>query len=135
MLVAASVASRLFEVPLPDALAAGPRSDAIVSRLTDTLVEQLLYRRMETPELWKLNRFRLAVRERWQDKVRYVLRTLFLPRPQDFALLALPDSVFPAYYLVRAVHDYLALPIWHAALRIAGGRSRANRPAAAARDR
>ena len=56
--------------------------------------------------------FAFRMRERWSDRMRYVLRTLLVPRIEHIEIVALPGPLLWAYYPLRWVHSYVALPVW-----------------------
>jgi hypothetical protein len=60
----------------------------------------------------RVDRFRFLVRERWRDRVRYVVRTWLSPGRDHLEMVALPASLAWAYFPVKWVHDYVALPVW-----------------------
>ena len=57
-------------------------------------------------------RFAFRMRERWSDRMRYVLRTLLVPRLEHIEIVALPGSLLWAYYPLRWSRDYAVLPVW-----------------------
>ncbi len=57
-------------------------------------------------------RFVFRMRERWSDRMRYVLRTLLVPRLEHIEIIALPAPLSWAYYPLRWSRDYVALPVW-----------------------
>jgi hypothetical protein len=48
-----------------------------------------------------LTKFRLAVRERWQDRIKYCWRRAVRPTYKDASVVKLPPSLFFVYYLIR----------------------------------
>jgi hypothetical protein len=56
--------------------------------------------------------FAFRMRERWSDRMRYVLRTLLVPRLEHIEIVALPGSLLWAYYPLRWSRDYVVLPVW-----------------------
>ena len=70
------------------------------------------------PSIYTLTAFRLRMRERTADRVRYVARTLATPRDIHFSLLRLPDALFFLYTPLKLVHDYVLLPVWMLGKRV-----------------
>jgi len=46
-------------------------------------------------------RFYVTTRERWQDRLRYMLELIFLPEAPDWGLISLPENLSFLYYLIR----------------------------------
>jgi Uncharacterised nucleotidyltransferase len=42
----------------------------------------------------------------------YLARTIVTPRSAHYRFVRLPDWMFPAYYPIKVIHDYLLLPVW-----------------------
>jgi hypothetical protein len=61
---------------------------------------------------YRVDRYSLAIRERWSDKLRLLLRTLLTPRAQHYAMVSLPSSMNWLYVPIKVVMDYMLLPIW-----------------------
>lgn len=61
---------------------------------------------------YPVDRYSLALRERWSEKVGLLLRTTFTPRAQHYELVSLPSSLTWLYVPIKLGVDYVALPIW-----------------------
>lgn len=109
----------LFDAPLPQSVLAH-RNRRMESLIAD-VSQRLFHEKSEPPTLWKPNRFRFSIRERFRDKTRYVLRTMLAPQPSLFESIHLPENLFWAYYPTRWVHDYLLLPPWLVWKRLRSG--------------
>lgn len=48
-------------------------------------------------------RFYFKTRERWQDRLIYLLDIYFLPKTPDWRLISLPENLYFLYYLIRQV--------------------------------
>lgn len=46
-------------------------------------------------------RLMLRLRERWQDRARFVSRLVFTAGPSEWAAVRLPEQLFPLYRIVR----------------------------------
>ena len=64
------------------------------------------------PSIYAVSRTRLRMRERPQDRARYIWRTIITPREAHFRAIPLPDRLFRAYVGVKLLHDYALLPCW-----------------------
>ena len=51
------------------------------------------------------------MRERFQDRVRYVAATLLTPRTRQFRTIDLPDGLCFLYPVVKIMQDHIALPV------------------------
>ena len=120
LLLGVTLAERLLDAPVPSQLAAKACADRYVDGLAREVSQSLFEESSGVPSIWRVNRFRLRMRERARDKIRYVLRTSFTPWVQHFEMVRLPDRLFKGYYLVRIVHDYLLLPLWQMVKRWRG---------------
>jgi Uncharacterised nucleotidyltransferase len=45
--------------------------------------------------------FYLQTRERWQDRLHYIIDILFVPKTPDWLAISLPDKLYFLYYLIR----------------------------------
>lgn len=119
LLVGLGLAASILDAELPEAVSRRLEDDGTARRLIRDRKAALISGRQPTPSVWWPTRFRFQVRERWSDRLRYVARTLFSPKPGHFDMIRLPDGLFGLYYVVRVVHDYLLLPVWLAGKRVA----------------
>ncbi len=111
-LLGAALANELLEAPLPGTLRSRIAADGALPRLVSEVRSYVTGACVDTPDIWKLSGFRLRMRERARDKLRYAVRTLLTPRAEHYQMVALPDALFLGYYPVRWLHDYVALPLW-----------------------
>jgi hypothetical protein len=61
---------------------------------------------------YRIDRYRLSLRERVSDKLRFVLRTICTPRSQHYALIHLPPALRWLYVPIKVGSDYLVTPFW-----------------------
>jgi hypothetical protein len=116
LLVGLALSELFFDTPLDESIYAGIVHDPIIPPLVwdrATAIFDPKRRHFTSPST--LTKEWLRMLPRPTDKVRYVLRTAFTPRIQTFEMLPLPDRYFYTYYLIKPIHDYLALPLWRAA--------------------
>lgn len=121
VLIGLALACALLDAPPPAvkaAIAADPAAIALAGEVASRLFE--LGRAEES--IYTLSRFRLRMRERSADRMRYVARTMTTPRDIHFSILRLPDSLFFLYTPLKLVHDYALLPLWIAGKRMIGSR-------------
>ncbi|MCW8890397.1 MAG: nucleotidyltransferase family protein [Sedimenticola sp.] len=64
------------------------------------------------PNIYALSYYQYRQRERIQDRLRYILRTLTTPLAKHYVWVRLPSSLIWLYPGVKVIHDYLALPLW-----------------------
>nr|MBC7245809.1 nucleotidyltransferase family protein [Chloroflexota bacterium] len=95
------LAHELLGVALPKALLKGIQSDGATILLARQVKEQILRDTKEEPRVMESCLFHLKAKERWQDRVRYCIRLAVTTTPGDWALVRLPSSLFPLYYLLR----------------------------------
>lgn len=110
VILALVLAHDLLDAPVPEQIFA--RRDRRVEALVRQVGTRLVAKKPKGPSVWTPNGFHFFGRERVRDRVRYILRTVLLPRPALFDVIDLPDRLFWAYYPIRWVHDYLLLPPW-----------------------
>ena len=106
--IGSHLAQRLLDAPLPPPFQGD--SATRVERTVQQASMQILAAGNAGPELWKLNRYYFYGRERWSDRIRYLLRVIFVPRQTLVDAYNLPDALFFLYYPLGWIHDYLLLP-------------------------
>ena len=95
---------RRSNAPIADDREARALAEWVASRLFDP--------DRADPSIYTLTAFRLRMRERMADRLRYVARTIATARDIHFSLLRLPDALFFLYTPLKLVHDYVLLPVW-----------------------
>lgn len=104
VLLGLRLAADLLEAPLPDDVQRRAQQDRTVSALATQVQARLFRSATATPlDLPELHRFCLRARERWRDRVRYVLRVAVTPAATDWTSLPLPRALHPLYYVVRPI--------------------------------
>ena len=91
----------LLDAPLPAPLARSLAIDRSVTALGETVRERLFADSPSAPSGFELLRFHTRARERLRDRVRGAVRAVATPGVSDWALVRLPDSLYPLYYVVR----------------------------------
>ena len=65
----------------------------------------------DSPKVFDTLRFRLRGRDRLRDKLRDCVQRPTTLTAGDWALLRLPDALFPLYYLLRPMRLYVGRPL------------------------
>ncbi len=115
VLVAVAMLAAVFALATPLTGAAGADcATAVAGTLLHRLVSATGSASRLPPEsnIYQVSRLRLGMRERAVDRARYIAASLCTPREGHFQTLRLPDALFPAYYVLKPVHDYALLPLW-----------------------
>ncbi|MCP5368894.1 MAG: nucleotidyltransferase family protein [Hyphomicrobiales bacterium] len=107
-----ALVARMAGTGLPPAVAAAVAADGAALALAAQVEADLDGGSRPETSVYELNAFHWRARERWRDRLAYVGRTLATPRHTHYLILDLPDRLFPAYYPVKWVHDFLLLPVW-----------------------
>jgi hypothetical protein len=111
LLLGLLLANDLLGLRLPDRILRRVRADSAVGALAAD-VQGWLFEQAETTagilakgdiEESRFHPFRVKVWERHQDKIRYCVSTALVPTTDDWALLPLPEPLFPLYYVLRPV--------------------------------
>ena len=112
LLLGVSVAHQLLDAPLPSNLRRDIHRDRGVQPLVDHVITSLFVRDRPPDGNAHISRFGFRMHERTVNRMRYVSRTLLLPRVEHIEMVALPASLAWVYYPLRWAHDYIALPLW-----------------------
>ncbi len=105
------LASDLLGAALPADIAQRLQTDAAVTRLGAQVWAQLFREADSSAKVFETLVFRLRGRERLRDKLRYYVHRPTTLTAGDWALLRLPDALFPLYYLLRPIRLYVGRPI------------------------
>lgn len=82
------------------------RNDRAVKVLAAQVRERLFHEASGPPgtfEEFMFLPFHLRMRERVRDRIRYCIRRAVTPNANDWALLPLPTSFYPLYYVLRPI--------------------------------
>lgn len=112
LLIGIALAESMLGAVVPASAARALSADPMARRLAMQAAARLFARGGNTPSVYHLSGFRLRMRERMTDRIRYVAATLFTARAQHFRFIDLPEPLAFLYPLVRVGHDYVALPLW-----------------------
>lgn len=89
-----TLAQRLFGTDLPERFKPDPTTEGLVN-------SSLRFLSGEQPDLRSQHLYHWRVADRWSQRCRYLLWTLFRPHELDLVYLDLPEWCWPLYYLVR----------------------------------
>jgi len=101
VLLGVLLASRLLGIPVPTETESPLPRDRRVERIAEVLVRDLVAGRQ--PTYMKSQRYLLRVRERWQDRLRYLFRFTWTATPMEWDMVRLPPSLSGLYRLLRAL--------------------------------
>jgi hypothetical protein len=97
------LANDLLGAVLPEDVWQRVRADPAVVSLAGQVRERLFGDAHGQPGDLGRCLFHLKARERLEDRVRYCVRLAVTTTPGDWALVRLPSSLFPFYYVLRPI--------------------------------
>ena len=118
--VSLRLAQRLFEVTLPGSITEWVRNDASSVKISERVLKHLLLADTKAKQTMALDPFFRASMESLADRTFYWFDTILRPTPLEWALLPLPDRLYPLYYPIRVGR----LLCKHAAGRLLARRTR-----------
>ncbi len=95
------LAHRLLGTPLPKIVEKNLRADRTIDVLTGEIVSIVLASTEYNTESVRYFRLMMKLRERWQDRVKFLWWLVFTPTAGDWSTVRLPEPLFPFYRLVR----------------------------------
>jgi hypothetical protein len=93
------LACDLLEATLPQEIRASADADPAVRSLTTQVRERLFSQ--AAPGIFEKWRFQVRIRDRLRDGCRYCLGLVMTPTGLELALIRLPASLYPLYYVLR----------------------------------
>ena len=111
VLLGLGLAQHMLGTALAPIAQARLQSDAEAVALVNTIADRLFIGLPGMPEIYKISRLQLRMRERYQDRVAFVFRTLTTPTLGILQFVALPTGLQGLYVPVKLMH-VVALPIW-----------------------
>jgi hypothetical protein len=112
LLLGLGVAQKCAQAQLPAVVGRAIDADQTTSALRGEVVAHLFGPARDTPWNDRVDRFRLRMRERWADRVRYVSRTWLTPRRHHIEMVALPGPLRWGYVPLKLGLDFAVLPLW-----------------------
>jgi len=101
LLLGVVLANRLLGTAIPRDLDQPLAGDPTVERIADGIGRDLV--RGELPTYVKSQLYLLRVRERWQDRLRYVVQFTFTATPEEWKIIDLPPSLSVLYRFLRVL--------------------------------
>ncbi len=118
LLVGLGLAHELLNVALPSHLNLLLKNDTTARAIIREIAADFFYTSSELPDIKKVSRLQLKLRQSAGSKIAYIFKTLLMPSDRHFRMLTLPRALFYLYYPLKVVHDYLYLPTWLAIKRL-----------------
>ena len=115
LLVGLQLVRTLFATEIVEHASVAIEKDRVAQVISAEQTATLFSVRTSNFSTFTISRYWIRMLDRPIAKIRYVFRTVFIPRVQHFEMLSLPDNLFYAYYALKPKHDYIALPLWPAA--------------------
>jgi len=101
LLLAVVLANRLLGTTIPNHLEQPLARDRTVEQIADSIGCNVVTG--ELPTCVKSQFYLLRVRERWQDRLRYVVRFTSTATPMEWKIVGLPPSLFVLYSFLRVL--------------------------------
>lgn len=95
------LANRLLGTAMPSALDPALARERAVARIADSVYGNLVSG--ECPGYAKSQLYLLRVRERWRDRLRYVVRFTFTATPMEWEMIGFPPRLFFLYRFLRVL--------------------------------
>lgn len=111
VLLGVRLCERLLGWPVPPGCAAVAARDTTAATLARAAAQHIRAGRPPPVDPYRIDVFRLRVRERWSDRTRFVGRTLLTPRAPHYDLVALPRGLRWLYVPLKVAWDYVVLPV------------------------
>jgi len=99
--VSLRLVQRLFQVSLSESVTEWVEKDACSVKIAERIVKHLLLVEIIAKQPTPLNRHFRASMESLADRTFYWFDTILRPTPLEWALLPLPDRLYPLYYPIR----------------------------------
>jgi hypothetical protein len=112
LLLSLAVVRECAGVSLPGAVRQAIAADPTIAVLRRGIVASLLLDHRTEPRNDRVDPFRLQLRERWSDRLRYTWRTRLTPRRSHLEMVALPRRLRWLYYPLKWGTDFAITPAW-----------------------
>src|SRR5438874_11955244 len=99
--VSLALANNLFGAETPEAVQGYAQRDDGVEVIVRRVLLLLSQEEKLDPESVSYFRLMMDVRERWQDRARFLWRLAVTPGPGEWSVIGLPEPLFPLYRAVR----------------------------------
>ncbi len=111
LLLGLTLANRLRGAMLPAEAEALLAADRTVANLAGQVERSLFSEGGVYRGSYRVSQYYLQMRDRFEDKISYVVRTITTPQRLHFDIINLPSSLFFGYYLIKLLRDYILLPL------------------------
>jgi hypothetical protein len=95
------LAHKLLGASLPEMVERSMRNGRAIENLAGKIIPIILENTEFRPESIRYFGLMIKIRERWQDRLRFVWRLAFTSTPREWSTILLPALMFPLYRLVR----------------------------------
>jgi len=112
LLLGLALAEECSGARLPAGVGRMIAEDAETGALRRGVVAGLFTTGAREPRNDRVEPFRLRMRERRADRLRYVTRTWLTPRRHHIEMVALPGALRWAYFPLKWGLDFAVLPVW-----------------------
>jgi hypothetical protein len=102
------LAEDLVDVEFPLRIHALIKTDR-VGQMLASQVKACLFKRSTKPPLFVDFAFYLQTRERWSDRLNFLLNLIFIPKPEDWLMISLPENLYFIYSIVRPIRLLIKL--------------------------
>jgi hypothetical protein len=99
--VSLRLVQRLFQVSLPGSIAEWVENDVCSIKIAEKILKHLLLVDITAEQRAPLDPLLRASMESFADRAYYWFDNALRPTPLEWALLPLPDSLYPLYYPIR----------------------------------
>jgi hypothetical protein len=122
LLLGLTLAARMLNAPVPEAVLARSEGDSNVRMLTSR-IEGRLFCDLKPEGImprfpWRFSSLLMRMRERPSDQIRYLWRTLTTPRLKHVRRFPLPPWLSPLYVVIVPLHDYVLWPAGRLAMSL-----------------
>jgi putative nucleotidyltransferase-like protein len=95
------LANKLIGSPIPETVQKSTRNDRAIEPLAVEITPMILESKECNTESFRYFRLMMRMRERWQDRARFLWRLAFTTTAGEWSTIRLPARLFPFYRLVR----------------------------------
>lgn len=110
VLVGLGLAHEIYGCILPKPVLRRFRADSELSHLILDLTRAVFEIGRKENSIWQVTSLRKRMRERWTDRLGYIISTLTTPIERHYRMVRIPAPLRSLYVPIKLGHDYLALP-------------------------
>jgi hypothetical protein len=101
LLLGLLISHNLFNTEIPEPAVQRIRTDKLLHILAAEVQTRLFIPNLQPASVMEHFSWRVRLTDRWQDRVRIILRTLFLPQYEDWMIIKLPSCLAFLYFPFR----------------------------------